>query len=464
MRPFRHPASHPDAVGGPAIRHIAGTARRSRQQCRKASVRTRTARSFPFDPARSRPGRCGTSGPIEVPEFGSHGAIAYRVTRHHTPARPGVAVRCRAPVRRCAGKRSTAWMERDKRRRPDGASDYAFRSISLVARRSSRAHTALATCWSPATVSAAAGRAPCALVDPRRCLIAESVLRVGHAAAPRLLRWYGAQVASGRARLRRRARGDPWRTTAPVSCRPRGRGSANQDRRLSRRWAAREAAARFRVARQSERTSHLRPPPALLGCPASISNEGSRQARHSYWDDFWALKGYHGAVAMAAALGQADALSRLERQRDEFWVDLAASLRHATVAHGIAYLPGAAELGDFDPTSSTIAIAPGGELHRLPRELVVATFERYWDEFVARRDGRRAWEDYTPYEIRTVGTFVRPGVARPCPRASSVLPRRSPVPGGLEPVARVGRPRSKAAALRGDMPHAGWPRTSSGPR
>src|SRR5439155_1381771 len=35
--------------------------------------------------------------------------------------------------------------------------------------------------------------------------------------------------------------------------------------------------------------------------------------------------------------------------------------------------------------------------------------ERYWREFVERRDGRAVWEDYTPYEIRTVGTFVRLG-------------------------------------------------------
>ena len=37
------------------------------------------------------------------------------------------------------------------------------------------------------------------------------------------------------------------------------------------------------------------------------------------------------------------------------------------------------------------------------------TFERYWREFVARRDGTREWKDYTPYELRTVGTFVRLG-------------------------------------------------------
>ena len=95
--------------------------------------------------------------------------------------------------------------------------------------------------------------------------------------------------------------------------------------------------------------------------------------------------------------------------RDEFRADLDASLRAATARHGIDYLPGAAELGDFDPTSTTIALAPGGEQARLPQDLLHNTFERYWREFVQRRDGKREWKDYTPYEWRNVGAFVRLG-------------------------------------------------------
>ena len=165
--------------------------------------------------------------------------------------------------------------------------------------------------------------------------------------------------------------------------------------------------------RQSERTAKNLTPAnrAFYGLlPPSISHEGyAAKPMHSYWDDFWALKGYTGAVAIASALGRHDAARRFAAAGDEFREDLAASLRHATLAHGITYLPGAAELGDFDPTSSTIAISPRGELHRLPAELVLATFDRYWREFTDRRDGRKAWYDYTPYEIRNVGTFVRLG-------------------------------------------------------
>ncbi len=164
--------------------------------------------------------------------------------------------------------------------------------------------------------------------------------------------------------------------------------------------------------RLSERTGqNRRRNPAFYGLmPASISHEGySAKPMHSYWDDFWALRGYKDAVAIARWLGRERDAARIAASRDRFRADLYASLGIAMRQHGIDYLPGAAELGDFDATSTTIALAPGGEQGRLPEAALRATFERYWRQFVERRDGRRAWKDYTPYELRTVGTFVRLG-------------------------------------------------------
>ncbi len=120
--------------------------------------------------------------------------------------------------------------------------------------------------------------------------------------------------------------------------------------------------------RASERTAANRAlDPAFYGMmPASISHEGySAKPMHSYWDNFWALRGYKDAVWIAERLGEREAAVRMAAARDEFRADLDASLRAATARHGIDYLPGAAELGDFDPTSTTIALAPGGEQHRL---------------------------------------------------------------------------------------------------
>ena len=146
--------------------------------------------------------------------------------------------------------------------------------------------------------------------------------------------------------------------------------------------------------------------------PPSISHEGySAKPMHSYWDDFFGLRGLKDAVELAHALSRAEE-PQLMTLRDEFRRDLYASIQFAMAQHRIDFIPGAADLGDFDATSTTIAVAPLGELGRMPDSVAHAldrTFDRYWGEFVARRDGTKPWESYTPYELRVVGTMVRLG-------------------------------------------------------
>ena len=77
--------------------------------------------------------------------------------------------------------------------------------------------------------------------------------------------------------------------------------------------------------------------------------------------------------------------------------------------HGIDYMPGSVELGDFDPTSTSIAIVPGGELESLPAAALQRTFERYWEEIELRQQGLWRGEAYSPYELRNVAAFVRLG-------------------------------------------------------
>jgi len=142
--------------------------------------------------------------------------------------------------------------------------------------------------------------------------------------------------------------------------------------------------------------------------PPSISHEGySAKPMHSYWDDFFALRGLKDAARMAEILGHVDEAVRLAAMRDEFRADLLASLDQAMRDHGIDYLPGAADPGDFDPTSTTIAVSPVGELAHLPRAPLERTFERYWENTIARLAPGSSWEAYTPYELRTVGTVLR---------------------------------------------------------
>jgi hypothetical protein len=143
--------------------------------------------------------------------------------------------------------------------------------------------------------------------------------------------------------------------------------------------------------------------------PASISHEGySAKPVHSYWDDFWAIAGYESAVRIARALNEPAQMRKFIASRDQFRADLYRSLQVAMREHSIDYLPGSAELGDFDPTSTSIALSPGGEQQMLPPEALTATFERYWQHFDKRRTSKR-WDTYTPYELRNVGTFIRLG-------------------------------------------------------
>ena len=144
--------------------------------------------------------------------------------------------------------------------------------------------------------------------------------------------------------------------------------------------------------------------------PESISHEGYwGHPRHSYWDDFFVLLGLKDAVSIAEILGETSVADEFRRERDDTRKDLLASLDLTMKIRGIDYIPGCVELGDFDATSTTVAIDPCGELENLPSSVVRATFDRYYRDFVAREHNDIPWESYTPYENRVIGSFVRLG-------------------------------------------------------
>lgn len=189
--------------------------------------------------------------------------------------------------------------------------------------------------------------------------------------------------------------------------------------------------------------------------PPSISHEGySAKPMHSYWDDFWGLAGLKDAAWLAGQLGKPGEAALLDKRAMDFRSDILASIDAARAQHRIAFIPGAADLGDFDATSSTIGLSVADEQHRLPQDAVNATFERYWKEFVARRDGAMKWEVYTPYEWRNVGAFTRLGWRdRARQLVDFFMKDRRPADWNqwAEVVGRVPRePR-----FIGDMPH-GW--------
>lgn len=230
-------------------------------------------------------------------------------------------------------------------------------------------------------------------------------------------------------------------------------------------WAARHWPTVQRVMgwmealRQSERTAANRTPQRahLFGLmPPSISHEGySDKPAYSYWDDFWALRGYKDAVQLARSAGDETAAARWAAWRDEFETELAASIE-ATARHwGISFIAGAADRGDFDATSTTMALNPAQAA--VPPARLAATFERYWQEMSARTEGlktgRSRYKDYTPYELRNVGALARLGQPE---RAHAMLDFffGDQRPAGWNQWAEVVLPDAREVRFLGDMPHA----------
>ncbi len=139
----------------------------------------------------------------------------------------------------------------------------------------------------------------------------------------------------------------------------------------------------------------------------SISHEGySAKPMHSYWDDFFTMKGLKDATEIQKILGDKENYERIMKVRNSFRENLYNSLHLAMKTRKINYLPGCAELGDFDATSTTIALTPCNELNNLPKPQVYNTFEKYYEFFKNRRDGKTDWINYTPYENRLIGSFI----------------------------------------------------------
>lgn len=187
---------------------------------------------------------------------------------------------------------------------------------------------------------------------------------------------------------------------------------------LQRHFARVQRGVSYLQALRSERlTAEYRDGPdskrVLYGLvPESISHEGySAKPMHSYWDDFFVLRGFHDAAYIASQLGDATLAAQYRELEQDFRSTLAASIQLAMRSHRLDYIPGCAELGDFDATSTAIGLFPAGEFGSLPEQAWQGTFDRYWRFFEERRTGRLSWENYTPYEVRIMGALVRLGRA-----------------------------------------------------
>jgi hypothetical protein len=198
--------------------------------------------------------------------------------------------------------------------------------------------------------------------------------------------------------------------------------------------------------------SNLPAPERFHGIIApSISHEGYSSPTHSYWDDFWALKGWHDGAWLAEQWGDRE-LARYAREQYALLRDSLRKSIEATMAwKGTDTIPAAADLGDGDPTSVSIGIDPAGQMDVLPREALVRTFDRYLAD-VRKRERPGELYAYTPYELRNVLTYVhldRPGDAAEL-LADVVRDRRPPE---WNMWAEVIHSRLRHPGYLGDMPH-----------
>jgi len=74
--------------------------------------------------------------------------------------------------------------------------------------------------------------------------------------------------------------------------------------------------------------------------------------------------------------------------KDKFKFDLYNSINLTIKRKGIDYIPGCAELGDFDATSTSIGVFPCGEINNMPGENLKSTFDKYYNYFENRKNSK----------------------------------------------------------------------------
>jgi hypothetical protein len=187
--------------------------------------------------------------------------------------------------------------------------------------------------------------------------------------------------------------------------------------------------------------------------PISVSHEGYlAQPVHSYWDDFWALRGLRDAAHLARAIGREDCAAQWQTLTKRLDSALFASIETTRSRRKLDFIPGSIEWADFDPTATANALylldVPDG----IDRHAVERTFDIYLAEWRKKRSGELASANYTPYEIRIIGALVRLGRRE----AALELLRffmsdRRPKPWNQWP--EISWYDHKAPAHLGDLPH-----------
>jgi len=187
--------------------------------------------------------------------------------------------------------------------------------------------------------------------------------------------------------------------------------------------------------------------------PESASHEGYlAHPVHSYWDDFWGVRGLQAAADLAAALDLTDDADRWRSAAGHFQIDLLKSIHKVIADNKLTYIPGSVEWADFDPTATSNAIAMLDFAGVLPAGPLHAMLDTYLDGFRRKHRGEMQWNNYTAYEIRIIAVFVRLGRRADANELLDFfLSDRRPVEWNQWPEITWHNPRSPGHL--GDVPH-----------
>jgi F5/8 type C domain len=142
--------------------------------------------------------------------------------------------------------------------------------------------------------------------------------------------------------------------------------------------------------------------------PESASHEGYlAHPVHSYWDDFWGIRGLQACADLCAWAGKHEKAKQWRDEAELFETDVMRSIDHVIADKNLHYIPGSVEWADFDPTATSNAIAMLDFADALPRNPLEKMLETYLDGFHRKHSGEIPWNNYTAYEIRIIGAFLR---------------------------------------------------------
>ncbi|MBM3254285.1 MAG: hypothetical protein FJZ16_08540 [Candidatus Omnitrophica bacterium] len=207
---------------------------------------------------------------------------------------------------------------------------------------------------------------------------------------------------------------------------------------------------RQRMSPEYQSNSNKKPYYGIL--PQSNSHEGYYPAMHSYWDDFWVLKGFKDGIYLARLMGEKQDTEWLEKEADDFKKCLYESIKAVINRDRINYIPGCVEKGDFDATSTAIAITACDEKDSLPQPYLKNTFDRYFMEFEKRlRPGGEVI--FTPYEVRSANAFIRMNEKERALTMLRYFVKDSVRPFSWNHMAEVVHAKPRMPSYIGDMPH-----------